>query len=153
MILSLLSSIFFFALCRFFKSPAQKYQEKLEKAAKALEKEQITKEEFNALQEKLAQDWIEQQQEMEREFDREFEKGKDQKTPEKKNDLSKSMKSGSEELYLAQVKNSTSNYQSRIQATTDNLYKTSQESLWQSQQTNYYLQEMLEGGGSLAVFS
>lgn len=134
------------------KSPAQKYQEKLEKAAKALEKEQITKEEFNALQEKLAQDWIEQQQEMEREFDREFEKGKDQKTPEKKTDLSKSMKSGSEELYLAQVKNSTSNYQSRIQATTDNLYKTSQESLWQSQQTNYYLQEMLEGSGSLAVF-
>ena len=135
------------------KSPAQKYQEKLEKAAKALEKEQITKEEFNALQEKLAQDWIEQQQEMERDFDREFEKGKDQKTPEKKADLSKSMKSGSEELYLAQVKNSTSNYQSRIQATTDNLYKTSQESLWQSQQTNYYLQEMLEGSGSLAVFS
>lgn len=132
------------------KSPVQKYNETMEKARKALEKEQISKEEFNALQEKLNDDLL-KQSEVKDDLKKEADKVKSPAS-EGKTEPSKSMKSGSEELYLAQVKNSTSNYQSRIQSTTENLYKTSQESLWQSQQTNYYLQEMLEGSGSLAVF-
>lgn len=132
------------------KSPVQKYNETMEKARKALEKDQISQEEFNALQEKLNDDLL-KQSEVKDDLKKEADKVKIPAS-EGKTDPSKSMKSGSEELYLAQVKNSTSNYQSRIQSTTENLYKTSQESLWQSQQTNYYLQEMLEGSGSLAVF-
>lgn len=132
------------------KSPVQKYNETMEKARKALEKDQISKEEFNALQEKLNDDLL-KQSEVKDDLKKEADKVKIPAS-EGKTEPSKSIKSGSEELYLAQVKNSTSNYQSRIQSTTENLYKTSQESLWQSQQTNYYLQEMLEGSGSLAVF-
>lgn len=132
------------------KSPVQKYNETMEKARKALEKDQISKEEFNALQKKLNDDLL-KQSEVKDDLKKEADKVKIPAS-EGKTEPSKSMKSGSEELYLAQVKNSTSNYQSRIQSTTENLYKTSQESLWQSQQTNYYLQEMLEGSGSLAVF-
>jgi hypothetical protein len=132
------------------KSSVQKYNETMEKARKALEKDQISQEEFNALQEKLNDDLL-KQSEVKDDLKKEADKVKIPAS-EGKTEPSKSMKSGSEELYLAQVKNSTSNYQSRIQSTTENLYKTSQESLWQSQQTNYYLQEMLEGSGSLAVF-
>lgn len=69
-----------------------------------------------------------------------------------KADPSKSMSSGSEELYLAQVKNSTANYQSRVASTTENLFKTSRESLFQSQQTNYYLQTLVDGNASVGVF-
>lgn len=126
------------------KSPAQKYAEKLQKASEALEKGQINEEEFAAFKNKLDQDEAERQEKLAGAED----KFKEEKKPESKDAPTKSMEGGSSDLYLALVKNSTANYQSRMQATTERMYGVQYEALNESRQMNYYLSQMLSGGES-----
>lgn len=126
------------------KSPLQKYRETMDEIAAARKSSAITADERAALENKAADDYWKAMNDLGRSF---------QETAQKANkfELGKSMSSGSEALYLAQVKNSTANYQSRIQSTTENLYKTSKESLYQSQLTNAFLQD-IAANAAPAVF-
>ncbi len=61
--------------------------------------------------------------------------------------LAPTLKSGSNELYLAQIRNTTS-YQSSIKTTTERLDQTTQATLDQARQTNYWLEQVANGGAS-----
>ncbi len=126
------------------KSPLQKYRETMNEIAAARKSSAITAAERAALENKAADDYWKAMNDLGRSF---------QETAQKANkfELGKSMSAGSEALYLAQVKNTTANYQSRIQATTENLYKNSRESLYQSQLTNAFLQD-IAANAAPAVF-
>ena len=63
---------------------------------------------------------------------------------EKRRELSKSLTSGSEELYLAQVRNLTSNYQATMQATTARIEAIVAQSLQAANLSTYYLREIAD---------
>lgn len=131
------------SLMESLKSPLEKYRETMDEIQTALKSGAISQIERAALENKAAQEYWNALQ------DRREQSGASSRA---KTELAKSVSAGSAELYLSQVKNQTANYQSRIQQTTENLYKTSQEALYQSQQTNYYLQELLANNGAVGVF-
>lgn len=142
------------ALMESLKTPAQKYDETMDDIAAAAKAREITAEERQALEDKAADDYWEALEENNRKF------GEATKSLAKagggKVELAKSMSSGSEALYLSQVRGITANYQNRIQSTTAEIRDVARESLWQASQTNGYLQTMAEGGGGGArrfVFS
>lgn len=131
------------ALMDSLKSPLQKYRETMDEIATAMKSGAISREERAALENKAADDY----------WKKMTSTREDKTTSQRaKTELAKSVSSGSAELYLAQVKNQTANYQSRIQQTTEDLCRTCQESLYQSQQTNLYLQEMLANSGGVGVW-
>lgn len=131
------------SLMESLKTPLQKYRETMDEIASATKMGAISRVERAALENKAADDYWNVMR------DKQTREGVDRRS---KDDLAKSVSSGSAELYLSQVKNQTANYQSRIQQTTENLYKTSQEALYQSQQTNLYLQELLANSGAVGVW-
>ena len=131
------------SLMESLKTPLQKYRETMDEIASATKMGAISRVERAALENKAADDYWNVMR------DKQTREGVDRRS---KDDLAKSVSSGSAELYLSQVKNQTANYQSRIQQTTENLYKTSQEALYQSQQTNLYLQELLANSGAIGVW-
>lgn len=131
------------SLMESLKTPLQKYRETMDEIASATKMGAISRAERAALENKAADDYWNVMR------DKQTREGVDRRS---KDDLAKSVSSGSAELYLSQVKNQTANYQSRIQQTTENLYKTSQEALYQSQQTNLYLQELLANSGAVGVW-
>lgn len=131
------------SLMESLKSPLEKYRETMDEIQTALKSGAISQIERAALENKAAQEYWNALQ------DRREQSGASSRA---KTELAKSVSAGSAELYLSQVKNQTANYQSRIQQTTENLYKTSQEALYQSQQTNYYLQELLANNGGVGVW-
>lgn len=136
----------------------------LESLQKALDEKIIEQDEYDRLvqqaQETLAAAYEKQAKKasdfddasMKKAWERAQKDEEKRKASEKKSEPAKSVSSGSEALYLAQVKNSTANFQSRVQSTTENIYKTSREALYQSQQTNWLLQELVEGAGNAPVF-
>lgn len=136
------------ALMESLKSPLDKYRETMNEIAAAAKSRSISKEERLALENKAAEDYWK----VMRDSRTSEGKSSEGKLSSSKTELASSVSSGSAELYLSQVKNQTANYQSRIQQTTENLYKASQEALYQSQQTNYYLQELLANNGNVAVW-
>lgn len=139
------------------------FKETIEQLKKAFDDNIIEQDEYNQLVQdakaKLAEAYEKESKKVESYDDEAMKKAwerfqKDEakrKTVEKKTEPAKSSSSGSEALYLAQVKNSTANFQSKVQSTTENIYRTGREALWQSQQTNLYLQELVENAGP-AVF-
>ena len=133
------------ALMESLKTPAQKYDETMDEIAAAAKAREITAEERQALEDKAADDYWAALEENNRKF------GEATKSLAKagggKVELAKSMSSGSEALYLTQVRGITANYQNRIQSTTAEIRDVARESLWQSTQTNGYLQTLAEGGG------
>ena len=133
------------ALMESLKTPAQKYDETMDEIAAAAKAREITAEERQALEDKAADDYWAALEENNRKF------GEATKSLAKagggKVELAKSMSSGSEALYLTQVRGITANYQNQIQSTTAEIRDVARESLWQSTQTNGYLQTLAEGGG------
>lgn len=133
------------ALMESLKTPAEKYNETMDEIAAAAKAREITAEERQALEDKAASDYWAALEENNRKF------GEATKSLAKagggKVELAKSMSSGSEALYLSQVRGITANYQNRIQSTTAEIRDVARESLWQASQTNGYLQTMAEGGG------
>ena len=128
------------------KTPAQKYDETMDEIAAAAKAREITAEERQALEDKAASDYWAALEENNRKF------GEATKSLAKagggKVELAKSMSSGSEALYLTQVRGITANYQNRIQSTTAEIRDVARESLYQASQTNGYLQTLAEGSGT-----
>lgn len=142
------------ALMESLKTPAEKYNETMDEIAASAKAGDLTAKERQALEDKAASDYWEAMESNNRKF------GEATKSLAKagggKVELAKSMSSGSEALYLTQVRGITANYQNRIQSTTAEIRDVARESLWQASQTNGYLQTMAEGGGGGArrfVFS
>ena len=135
------------ALMEELKSPLQKWRETMGEIAKAARKRAINSDERVALENKAADDYWKAMSSA-------------TETTEKaaaqigKFELSKSMEAGSEALYLAQVKNSTVNYQTRIQNVTQEIAATGKESLYQAQQSNMLLQTIVDGmtNGNVGVW-
>ncbi|MBR2004362.1 MAG: hypothetical protein IJ991_09315, partial [Thermoguttaceae bacterium] len=134
------------ALMESLKTPAQKYDETMDEIAAAAKAREITAEERQALEDKAASDYWAALEENNRKF------GEATKSLAKagggKVELAKSMSSGSEALYLTQVRGITANYQNRIQSTTAEIRDVARESLYQASQTNGYLQTLAEGSGT-----
>ncbi|MBR4753135.1 MAG: hypothetical protein IK077_15385 [Thermoguttaceae bacterium] len=133
------------ALMESLKSPLQKFDETIAKASKALEFEQITGEEFNAIKKKLEEDLLNQNKEI-GDVREKFEKEKER---EKKSDSApaKSLEAGSTDMYLAQIRSSQS-YQSKVLDATEKLRSAMRESLDETRQTNFYLSELLAANSS-----
>lgn len=127
------------------KTPAEKFEEQMEKARQALEANQITQEEFDAFRDKLENETNEQQNEL-KQRQTKFENQKD--ATSSKVEAAKSMEAGSTDLYLAQVRNSTAQYQKQIQTTTKEMRDAQLDALDESRATNYYLSEMLAAASS-----
>lgn len=134
------------ALMESLKTPAQKYDETMDDIAAAAKAREITAQERQALEDKAADDYWAALEENNRKF------GEATKSLAKagggKVELAKSMSSGSEALYLTQVRGLTSTYQNRIQSTTAEIRDVARESLYQASQTNGYLQTLAEGSGT-----
>ena len=127
------------------KTPLQKYREVMDKIAEAAKARAITAEERVALEDKAAADYWESMR-------------SNVKTTEKaaeklgKFELAKSMGAGSEALYLAQVRNSTANYQTRIQNETARIADVATRSYQEQLTANGYLELMAESFGAFNVF-
>lgn len=122
------------------KSPAQKFAEQIAMAEEALKDQHITQSEFNAFQHRLEEELLGKDERFKYE-----DKFKDVKGPElDKTSPAKSMEAGSSDLYLALVKNQTSGYQSKIQTTTENMYRLQQEALDVDKETNFYLWQLVD---------
>ena len=134
------------ALMESLKTPIQRYDETMDDIAAAAKAREITAEERRALEDKAADDYWEALEKNNQKF------GEAAKSLAKasggKVELAKSMSSGSEALYLSQVRGLTSTYQNRIQSTTTEIRDVARESLYQSTQTNGYLQTLAEGSGT-----
>lgn len=134
------------ALMESLKTPAEKYNETMDEIAASAKAGDLTAKERQALEDKAASDYWEAMESNNRKF------GEATKSLSKagggKVELAKSMGAGSEALYLAQVRGITANYQNRMQSTTTEIRDVARESLYQSTQTNAYLQTMAEGSGS-----
>ena len=134
------------ALMESLKTPAEKYAETMDEIAESAKAGDLTAKERQALEDKAADDYWEAMESNNKKF------GEATKALAKagggKVELAKSMSSGSEALYLTQVRGITANYQNRIQSTTAEIRDVARESLWQSTQTNGYLQTLAEGSGS-----
>ena len=135
------------AIMEELKTPAQKFADKMKEAQAALDANQINKEEFDAYRDKIQKEIYGERKELET-FAKKFEEPKAAK-PEKEAGPAKSMEAGSADLYLAQVRNSTAQYQKQIQSTTAGIYDAQLGALDESRMTNYYLAEILENGGNL----
>ena len=132
------------AIMEELKLPAQKFADKMKEAQAALDANQINKEEFDAYRDKIQKEIYGERKELET-FAKKFEEPKAAK-PEKEAGPAKSMEAGSADLYLAQVKNSTAEYQRQIQTTTAQMAQSQLEALEENRMTNYYLAEMLDSG-------
>ena len=122
------------------KSPAQKFAEQIAMAEEALKDQHISQVEFNAFQHRLEEEFFGKDERFKYE-----DKFKDVKGPElDKTSPANSMEAGSSDLYLALVKNQTSGYQSKIQTTTENMYRLQQEALDVDKETNFYLWQLVD---------
>lgn len=137
------------ALMESLKTPAEKYDERMTAIAESAKAGEISSKERLALENKAADDYWEAMEANNKKFG---EATKSLARGGGKVELAKSMSSGSEALYLAQVRGITANYQSRIQTTTAEIRDAARESLYQTTQTNAYLQAM-SGGDRRFVFS
>lgn len=134
------------ALMESLKTPAEKYNETMDEIAASAKAGELTAKERQALEDKAASDYWKAMESNNRKF------GEATKSLAKagggKVELAKSMSSGSEALYLSQVRGLTANYQNRIQSTTAEIRDVARESLYQASQTNGYLQTMAGGSGT-----
>lgn len=130
------------ALMESLKTPAEKYDERMAAIAESAKAGEINSKERLALENKAADDYWEAMEANNKKFG---EATKSLARGGGKVELAKSMSSGSEALYLAQVRGITANYQSRIQTTTAEIRDAARESLYQTTQTNAYLQAMSSG--------
>ena len=136
------------ALMESLKSPVQKYKETLDKIAEAFEKNAINFDEVDALRSKAAETYLKTIQE---DADRVANQAEDvpaeSSERQKTNELARSYSAGSEELYLAQVRNATSSYQTAIQETTRRIETTAATSAQNSTLLVQYFQQLLEQTG------
>ena len=119
------------------KSPLEKYQETMKTIKEASKIKAISGEERIALEERAAEDYWKAMNDAGSTMQEAAQKAN-------KFEMSQSMSGGSEALYLAQVKNSTVNYQTRMQAATERMASLSDETLYQTQQSTMYLQMIAE---------
>ena len=119
------------------KSPLEKYQETMNTIKEAAKIKAISGEERIALEERAAEDYWKAMNDAGSTMQEAAQKAN-------KFEMSQSMSGGSEALYLAQVKNSTVNYQTRMQAATERMASLSDETLYQTQQSTMYLQMIAE---------
>ena len=129
-------------LMQSLKSPVQKYQETLDQIAAALKANAVSFNEAEALRMQAAETYLKT---LNADADQ---LGGDASKAQKNGELARSMSAGSEDLYLAQVRNATSSYQSNmtqaaqaIQATTASMLQTSQTSM-------QYLQMLVDNQGA-----
>lgn len=127
------------------KTPLEKYNETVAKIDEALKEGAINQAEAAAMEGKAQGEYWEQ-------LDKLAETA--QKGAEKieKVELGQSSARGSESLYLAMVKNSTANFQNRIQQTTGQIANLQKQAIQETQTTNAYL-ATIAGAGSLPVFT
>ena len=133
------------AIMEELKTPAQKFADKMKEAQAALDANQINKEEFDAYRDKLQKEIYGERQELDN-FAKKFDEPKKASDKPSKVETAKSMEAGSTDLYLAQVRSSTAQYQKQIQSTTAGMYDAQLDALDESRMTNYYLAELLENG-------
>ena len=119
------------------KSPLEKYQETMNTIKEAAKIKAISGEERIALEERAAEDYWKAMNDAGSTMQEAAQKAN-------KFEMAQSMSGGSEALYLAQVKNSTVNYQTRMQAATERMASLSDETLYQTQQSTMYLQMIAE---------
>ena len=122
------------------KSPLDKYRETMDKIAQAAEDGTINDKEQRLLESKAQEDYWSRMDEL----SATAEKGAEKLD---KLELGKSSAKGSESLYLAMVKQSTSGFQNRIQATTARIADMQSQSLREAQYMNQYLSAIAESGG------
>lgn len=129
------------AVVESLKTPAKKYEETIEKIGIALRKHAITAQEADALRQNAAEVYLKAMEQDAGKVD----DAANETQQEKRRELSKSLTSGSEELYLAQVRNLTSNYQATMQATTARIEAIVAQSLQAANLSTYYLREIADG--------
>lgn len=125
-------------LMQSLKSPVQKYQETLDQIAAALKANAVSFNEAEALRMQAAETYLKTLN-----ADADQLNGDAAKT-QKNGELARSMSAGSEDLYLAQVRNATSSYQSNITAATQAIQATTASMLQTSQTSMQYLQMLVD---------
>ena len=128
------------------KSPLQKYRETLGEIADALKTHAINAREADALRERAADAYLQTL------ADDANALGASAPSGGKRNEIARSYSNGSEDLYLAQVRNAQSGYQSTIQETTAKIQQTAVESLQVANQSAYYLKELVDAVGVAPVW-
>ena len=134
------------SLMESLKSPLQKYRETLGEIADALKTHAINAREADALRERAADAYLQTL------ADDANALGADAPSAGKRNEIARSYSNGSEDLYLAQVRNAQSGYQSTIQETTAKIQQTAAESLQVANQSAYYLKELVDAVGVAPVW-
>ena len=127
------------ALLEEIKTPLDQYYEALNEIAQAMEKGAIQENERQLLTERAAQKYL----------DALDEKAETQglnvgASVAKSRDLANSYGVGSEALYVAQVRQATTNYQASMQSTTNQIKNSCAESLYQNRLTTQYLEVIAE---------
>lgn len=131
------------SLLESLKSPVQKYRETLDQIATALKDNAISFGEADALRTQAAAVYLKTLQADAAQLD--DAKGTQ---AQKGAELARSVSAGSEELYLAQVRNATSNYQSTITQATQQIQQTTGAMLQTSQLSAQYLQMLVDNQGA-----
>ena len=134
------------SLMESLKSPLQKYRETLGEIADALKTHAINAREADALRERAADAYLQTL------ADDANALGASAPSGGKRNEIARSYSNGSEDLYLAQVRNAQSGYQSTIQETTAKIQQTAAESLNVANQSAYYLKELVDAVGVAPVW-
>lgn len=130
------------SLMESLKSPVQKYRETLESVGAALRENAITANEADALRERAIEAYLKTLESDDQRIE-DVANGGTEERPE----LARSMTAGSEELYLAQVRNATSSFQSNIQNSTSRIEETTGAALETANLSAYYLYELVEAAG------
>lgn len=133
------------ALLESMKSPVQKYRETLDQIAAALKKHAINANEADALRMQAMDAYLKTMESDAQGADSDA-TGREQSA--KKNEPAKSYTSGSEDLYLAQVRNSTASYQSAIQTTTAAIAASVAQTAEATNLNAYYLRELIDAQGN-----
>jgi len=134
------------SLMESLKSPLKKYRETLGEIADALKTHAINAREADALRERAADAYLQTL------ADDANALGADAPSGGKRNEIARSYSNNSEDLYLAQVRNAQSGYQSTIQETTAKIQQTAAESLNVANQSAYYLKELVDAVGVAPVW-
>ena len=131
------------------KSPVQKYKETLDQIADALKKNAVNANEAEALRQQAAETYLKtlnaDAEQLGQTVGAQGQKGAE---------FARSMSSGSEDLYLAQVRNTTNSYQSSMTQAAQQLQNTTAAMLQTSNRSLEYLQMLVDGqaDGGVAVW-
>lgn len=124
------------------KSPVQKYKETLDQIADALKKNAVNANEAEALRQQAAETYLKT---LNADAEQLGQAGGAQS--QKGAEFARSMSSGSEDLYLAQVRNTTNSYQNSMTQAAQQLQNTTAAMLQTSNRSLEYLQMLVDSQG------